>query len=242
MSHQDCAVLAEEQECLVVQGRNGVVDVTKVGQFHARDDDAGEFVRAAQPLREEKERDAGDPARDRGADVEAGIGMRPQEAEEIAVRNIELPVRPAARGADEMSIVVGDGDDNRLGEPSHAVFEKLMGFLAAQPAIERLGAGGTARRRARLQLRQREVDRLDRARGLLGQDGGDVAGVVRRLVDGIGSEAQDGQADRRHRHGNEAGRDPDQAVDGPSMALHRHCQTGRDAADRSRSGCCPVRA
>src|SRR5262249_47019483 len=82
--------------------------------------------------------------------------------------------------------------------------------------------GGVERTDALARLGQDEVDRLHRALRLLGQHGGDVAGVVGGVGERVIAQRPDGRADRRHRQPDEADGDEDQAADGDAMNLIGH--------------------
>jgi hypothetical protein len=115
----------------------------------------------------------------------------------VAIPDVEV-MRGRTRGrGDDVSVLVRHRECERLRQPRQAVHHRGPEGAALQRMAQLPRIFDVQRRDAVPQIRQHQVDRLNRAVDLLGDDDGGVGGILDAFFDDDRPQAQDGPAGGR---------------------------------------------
>jgi hypothetical protein len=135
-------------------------------------------------------------------------------AEVVAVAQIDRTVGDAARAHHDLAVGADERAHVGLGEATHLLAHQVERLLVGESGAEFVRRGGARGHGLMLQLGQRQVDRPHDVRSLLGEHGGDVAGVALGVLHRVAMQAEQRQHGRDDRRRDQRGRGHDQATEG----------------------------
>ena len=217
----DRSVPAQHQKGLSFHRADRLIDATEIGDIDADPHGAGEFAarRIDSPAEEDDRRSDG-LAFQRQADMECLIIGFAHFLEEFAIGKVDARRRPLPRRVQLGAVASCDRDDGRLGQGRLPAFKKRKHLLRGGATQIRRGLDAECLE-ARLDLTEDDIDRLDRALRLTGEDFREPFCLAHAGGGLVRAESPRRDTDREQRERHQADHDPEQvAVD--SLMARRH--------------------
>ena len=174
------------------------------------------------------------PAFARGADDQRVRRSLLGLDKEAAIAEIDRRNRPEIRRIDLNPDCVGQEQRIQLRQGSQPIDEKVVGRLARHLPAELLGGGDARMGDALGRLAQHEIDRLERARQLLGQHDAEIRHVFARSADRVPVQVPKAQSGAKDRDRDQQGSGDD---DAPRTAAPQDRCHPQHPQIRSRSTC-----
>ena len=194
MAHQQRAVAPGEREDLLARQVDRAEHILEITDRNAAERNAEELSGAGADAAREIDRPlAGCAIARRRADEQAGIRMRAQMGEIVAVRQVESDIGADARAVHQLAARVDDREGLDLRQARDLFSQVAMHGGAARDLVEGLGRIGVHLRNRILDVAQDQVDGMHRACGLLAEDLRQIGDVAPRVLQGVGTQLQDGE-------------------------------------------------
>ena len=242
VAHQQRAVAPRQREDLLARQVDRPEHVLEIADRNAAERDAEEFAGAGADAAREIDRPlAGRAILRRCADEQAGIGVRAQMAEIVAVGQVEPDIGADARAVRQPAARVDDREGLDLRQACDLFLQVAMHRVVAGDPVEGLGRIGVHLRDRILDVAQDQVDCMDRARGLLAEDQGQIGDVAPRVLQGVGAQLEDGKSHSQDRdceqhgpchHGRHVADQRGQMAEHELTIGKSHCATIKVAASR----------